>query len=71
VCAGRGSRSTAPGQDVRREAERRGYAIEDWPVETLEEQKKTGGIQIKRNMLENRLQLSVYQVLPQEVQPMK
>lgn len=60
-----------PGQDVQREAERTGYAIEDRPIETLEKQKKIGGIQNKRNVMENGQQLSVYQVLPQELQPMK
>lgn len=40
VCAGRGSRSRVPGQDVQREGEGTGYGVDDRPVDTLQKQRK-------------------------------
>lgn len=35
ACAGRGSRSRVPGQDVQREGEGTGYGVDDRPADTL------------------------------------
>lgn len=58
VCAGRGSRSRVPGQDVRREGEGTGYGVDDRPVDTLQKQRKINwnccnrSIQNERNAME-------------------